>query len=214
MSDAPSPKMQTTDPSVMRALAHPLRIDLLELLTEHGEATASELALRVDQSVANCSFHLRILAQGGFIERAAPRGREKPWRPVHTSRDMRPDREDPLSVAEASELAALYVQREAARMIRFLRESLAHIEDRDWVPTVSVSTHTFWATSAELVQLNNDLAALMDKFEGRNEPENRPEGARKARLFSTLNPELDAASRAADPAGTDADNTDDDVPTT
>lgn len=205
-----APVMNTTDPAVMRALAHPLRIDLLEQLTDLDEATASELAARLDQSVANCSFHLRILAAGGFIERAEPRGREKPWRSVHSSRSMRPDRDDPMSVAEASELGALYVQREAARVIKFLRESMAYVDNREWILTVSVNTHTFWATAEELVQLNADLTALMDRFEGRTDPAKRPEGARKSRLFATLNPDLVLDTAAP----RDDRDTDDDLSTT
>src|SRR5699024_3692375 len=98
-------KFVSSDPAVMRSLAHPLRIELLELLDQAEEATASELAEQLGQSVANCSFHLRILASGGFIERAEPRGREKPWRVTHKGgRDLRPDIEDQESIRESAEL--------------------------------------------------------------------------------------------------------------
>ncbi|HLS26939.1 MAG TPA: helix-turn-helix domain-containing protein [Beutenbergiaceae bacterium] len=187
--------MHTTDPAVMRALAHPLRIDILEIMDEVGEATASEIAERLGQTVANCSFHLRILAAGGFIERAEPRGREKPWRVLHHSRDMRPDREDPLSIAESAELGSMYVQREAARMVSFLQNSLSYAHNSEWIPAVMINTSTFWATAEEMEELAEDLSALMDRFEGRRDPANRPEGARKGRMFATLNPELDDSPR-------------------
>ncbi len=183
--------MQTSDPAVMRALAHPLRIEILDIMDEVGEATASEIAERLGQTVANCSFHLRILASGGFIERAEPRGREKPWRVTHHSRDMRPDRSDPLSIAESAELGSMYVQREAARVVSFLQNSLAYAHNSEWVPTVTINTSTFWATAEEMKQLAEDLRALMDRFEGRRDPANRPEGARKGRMFATINPDLD-----------------------
>ena len=184
-------ELRSTDPATMRALAHPLRIEIMEIMGDMQEATASELAARLNQSVANCSFHLRILAAGGFIERAEPRGREKPWRLVHESRDLRPAEDDPDSVQESAHLAGLYVQREAARVLRFLREGPSYMSEPTWLGAVTVNTSTFWATPQEMTQLAEDLNSLVDRFEGRKDPANRPDGARKGRLFATVNPDLD-----------------------
>lgn len=206
---------RSTDPAVMRALAHPLRIEIMEILDEVTEATASEIAAKLDQSVANCSFHLRILAGGRFIERAEPRGREKPWRSIHKSRDMRPDRDDPTGIAESTELGALYVQREAARVIKFLREAPAYMKDRTWVPAVTVNTSTFWATPEEMAELAEDIKELVDRFEGRRDPANRPAGATKGRFFATLNPDLDellARAQDVEAAGDNADGSSDQAP--
>lgn len=187
-----SQKMRSSDPAVMRALAHPLRIEIMEVLDQLGEATASEIAGRLDQSVANASFHLRLLASGGFIERAEPRGREKPWKPKHRGRDLRPDATDPASVAESTELGALVVQRESARVVSFLRSAPAHLRSDTWVDTVTITTSTFWATAEEMDEVARELQDLLDdRFEGRDDPANRPAGAVRGRLFATLNPDLD-----------------------
>lgn len=51
----------------MRAVAHPLRLQLLSTLT--GESlSASELGRRLGQSAANVSFHLRKLREAGLVE--------------------------------------------------------------------------------------------------------------------------------------------------
>lgn len=192
------PQMQTSDPAVMRALAHPLRIEIMEAMDDAGEATASEIAERLDQSVANASFHLRLLASAGFIERAEPRGREKPWRTKHRGRNLRPEHDDPSSIAEASELGALVVQREAARMAAFLRAAPAHLRSGEWIPAVTVSTATFWATAEEMAEVSQELATLLNRFEDRSDPANRPEGAVKGRLFSTLNPDLEELIQGAE----------------
>lgn len=187
-----SQQMHSSDPAVMRALAHPLRIEMMEVLDDLGEATASEVAARLDQSVANASFHLRLLASGGFIERAEPRGREKPWKPKHRGRDLRPDAADPSSVAESTELGALMVQRESARLVSFLRSAPAHLHSGEWVEAVVIDTSKFWATKEELAQVAQELHDLLgDRFEGRDDPANRPAGAVRARMFATLNPDLD-----------------------
>lgn len=205
MADNPQ-QMQTSDPAVMRALAHPLRIEIMETLDEIGEATASEIAVRLNQSVANCSFHLRLLATAGFIERAEPRGREKPWRTKHRDRDLRPDPEDPSSIAESTELGSLVVQRESARMVTFLRAAPAHIRSGEWFSAVTISTGTFWATAEEMAEVAQELQTLLDRFKDRSDPANRPERAVKGRLFSTLNPDLGELIQHDD--GTDPSNTD------
>jgi DNA-binding transcriptional ArsR family regulator len=63
----------------MRALAHPVRLDLLTALSD-GPLTATECAERVGESPQSCSYHLRTLAKYGFVERAeAVNGKERPW---------------------------------------------------------------------------------------------------------------------------------------
>src|ERR1700722_6115346 len=74
--------MQISDPKAIRALAHPLRLDLLELLAAGGPATAAHCGRMLGESQASCSFHLRQLAKYGFVQDAGPgqdRG-ERRWR--------------------------------------------------------------------------------------------------------------------------------------
>lgn len=197
--------LRTSEPAIMRALAHPLRIEILDLLTDRGEATASELAQRLGQTVANCSFHLRILAGGGFIERAEQRGREKPWKVAFESRDMRPDPDDPASIAHVSELASMVVQHETAKTLSFLNEAPGTLTPAElWAGGITVSTSHFWATRDELAEFNEELRALTKRFDGRQDPARRPDGALRARMFATVNPEI------TDEMRTQADAADDD----
>ncbi|MBB6436760.1 ArsR/SmtB family transcription factor [Streptomyces candidus] len=72
------------DAAALKALTHPLRIELLGLLRQHGPATASELATRTGESSASASYHLRVLAKYAFVAEAEHRdGRERRWRAVH-----------------------------------------------------------------------------------------------------------------------------------
>ena len=57
-----------TDPRAMRAVAHPIRIALLEVLGSEGPLTATEAGELIGESPTTCSFHLRQLAKYGFIE--------------------------------------------------------------------------------------------------------------------------------------------------
>lgn len=64
----------------LRALAHPLRLRLLELVADAGSITTTTASALTGESSANCSFHLRLLAKHGFLDRAAGRDRrERPW---------------------------------------------------------------------------------------------------------------------------------------
>ena len=178
-----------SDPERIRALAHPVRLELLDLLREVEQATATECAARVGESVASCSFHLRMLEKYGFIERAERRGREKPWRARRDSAlDARPDRAVPGSLPAVQELASLTVAREADRVTGFLAR--AADEPEEWLQAITISTASFWATSEELRELSGDVQRLVDRFAGRvTDPAKRPEGARHARLFATVNPD-------------------------
>jgi DNA-binding transcriptional ArsR family regulator len=74
--------MEISDPKAIRALAHPLRLDLLDLLVATGPATAAQCGRILRVSQASCSFHLRQLAKYGFVEDAGPGSdrRERLWR--------------------------------------------------------------------------------------------------------------------------------------
>ncbi len=74
--------MEISDPKAIRALAHPLRLDLLQLLGASGPATAAQCGRVLGASQASCSFHLRQLAKYGFVEDAGPGRdrRERQWR--------------------------------------------------------------------------------------------------------------------------------------
>jgi DNA-binding transcriptional ArsR family regulator len=70
MSVSPSP-----DQSLMKALGHPLRWRIVEVLIERGEASPVQLARLLDQPLATVSHHTRVLRDLGCIEltRTEPR---------------------------------------------------------------------------------------------------------------------------------------------
>lgn len=78
-------ELVVSDPVVMRALAHPLRLAILRQLRTVGSATASDLEGVVNASASLCSFHLRALARAGLVEQddtGTGGGRRRPWRAV------------------------------------------------------------------------------------------------------------------------------------
>ncbi|MFF2623225.1 ArsR/SmtB family transcription factor [Oerskovia jenensis] len=197
----------TSDPERIRALAHPLRLAILDLLDDEGQATATRCAQVTGESVASCSFHLRMLAKYGFVEPAERVGREKPWKPVGTGRTSRYDPEQPESLRAAGELARIVVDQEAARIAHWIDG--APRQPHEWLLASVMTKSSFWATPAELTELSRELQAITDRFEGRwAHPELRPEGSRPARLFGVVNADPfdpDAPAPAAAPPAAPAD---------
>jgi DNA-binding transcriptional ArsR family regulator len=74
------------DPRAIRALAHPIRLDLQALIGRAGRITAADAARELGISHALASHHLRQLEKYGFVEQVTGAdNRERPWRLVHTS---------------------------------------------------------------------------------------------------------------------------------
>lgn len=74
------------DPLALRAIAHPLRLAILNYLRTVESATASECAAALGGVPSACSFHLRVLHRFGLIEEdleAPTHGRRRPWRACH-----------------------------------------------------------------------------------------------------------------------------------
>jgi DNA-binding transcriptional ArsR family regulator len=55
---------------VHRALAHPVRAEVLALLRERGEASPKELAGELGQTIESTSYHIRTLVRAGLAELA------------------------------------------------------------------------------------------------------------------------------------------------
>lgn len=185
-----------SDPQRIRALAHPLRIDLLDLLGE-GEATATQCAEATGESVASCSFHLRTLAKYGYIEPGERRGREKPWRLAGRDRTIAPDWDDPTSVRAVQEFAAFDVEREAQRIVDWIGRT--GDVPKEWVVATTISQSSSWATVDELAEISRTIEALFEPLRGRwEDPSLRPEGSRPVRLFAATSidePRLDRDAR-------------------
>ena len=73
-------------PEQLKALGHPLRVRVLEMLGQEGEwqLTNRELAQRLSVDPGHLHFHVRMLLKAGLIELADENsgGREKPYRAV------------------------------------------------------------------------------------------------------------------------------------
>lgn len=165
----------------MRALAHPTRMALLEVLSLHGELTATQAAALVGESPSSCSFHLRTLAKHGFIEEAGGgQGRQRPWRLAHLGMNIPSSAEGEASVA-ADALSNMFVDRQLDRLKRWL--SRRGQTPAEWRGAATITEVIAWLTPEELKELNQLVYEQMDTYKDRVlEPERRPEGAKPVEL--------------------------------
>jgi DNA-binding transcriptional ArsR family regulator len=98
-------------PEQLKALGHPLRVRVLEMLGQDGEwqLTNRELAQRLGVDPGHLHFHVRMLHRAGLIELADTegRGREKPYRAVAKVFRVAPEL---LSAGGASDLQAAMIE--------------------------------------------------------------------------------------------------------
>ncbi|WP_107451797.1 winged helix-turn-helix domain-containing protein [Actinacidiphila rubida] len=174
------PHVELTDPRALRAYAHPTRMALAGLLRREGPLTATRAAELTGESVASCSYHLRVLAKYGLVEEADPDGpgREKPWRATAQYTNWPGYSEDP-AVAEAADALTLAIaENHFARLTRAL-ESRRELS-REWQEAERFTDVTLYLTPQELTDLGERMDALVAEYADRGtDPSLRPEGSRR-----------------------------------
>jgi DNA-binding transcriptional ArsR family regulator len=82
LMSSPAGPRELSDPGALKALGHPLRQQILRRLHRDGPATATSLAAVLGENTGATSYHLRRLAEHGFVEEVPERaaGRQRWWR--------------------------------------------------------------------------------------------------------------------------------------
>ncbi|MFJ4713855.1 ArsR/SmtB family transcription factor [Streptomyces sp. NPDC088785] len=182
------------DAEGLRALAHPVRVQLVGLLRKHGPSTATRLAERLGVNSGTASYHLRRLGAAGFVEEDTGRGngRERWWRSVHRTiwfndRDLAA-REPEAALAYQRSVAALHTLRTQQTL------NSLHTMPRAWRDTFDMSDWALRLTPEETTALYGELTDVLARYR-RDTPEaaaSAPEGAERVGLITYLLPEPDA----------------------
>ncbi|MFF5917500.1 winged helix-turn-helix domain-containing protein [Streptomyces flavochromogenes] len=183
--------IRLTDPRALRAYAHPLRMSLVGLLRSSGPFTATRAAELTGESVASCSYHLRILAKYGLVEEApGGRGREKPWQATAQYTEW-PEYSEDASIAQAADaLSAAVAEQYFERVTRAManRQRLP----REWQEAEQFGDSLLHLTHEELADLGARIDALLRPYEARaSDPSLRPEGARPVSVLRIAYLDLD-----------------------
>jgi len=159
------PSAITPSAAGLRALSHPTRLRMLMLLRLEGPATATQLAQQLRLNTGATSYHLRRLAEHGFIVEDTERGdaRDRWWRAAHQSTyadlDSRATEEDAESTeAYLRTVALMYTER-----------LMQYTEERRYLPMAwqQASTTSDWhlrLTPERAEQLVDRLTKLVEDW--------------------------------------------------
>ena len=177
-----------TDARTMRALAHPLRVRLLEAIVRDGELTATQAAELLGESPGNMSWHLQTLAKYGFIEETGDgRGRSRPWRAVSRSRSFDTAMPDPEIAAAGGELERTFVARTFDQLRDWWSRRLSYPEK--WRRASFITDGVVYLTPEEMSQFGEDIIAIRDRFREReHDRDKRPEGALPVHIYAHGHP--------------------------
>jgi len=161
-------EQEITDTSWMRAMAHPLRWQILDVLRSSASPmTATEISEQVGESPANCSFHLRTLAKYGFIEEAGGgKGRSRPWR----ARDVEIDVvDDPQTDGPSGARAMRDVLRgRAFQAIEAWEQGNTHPYPPVWREAAMAAEWQLKLTAEDLAQIQLEFKAILDRYTSRD----------------------------------------------
>ncbi|MFC1420502.1 winged helix-turn-helix domain-containing protein [Streptacidiphilus cavernicola] len=184
------------DPRALRAYAHPIRLALVGLLRRQGPFTATRAAELTGESVASCSYHLRMLAKYGLVAEAeGGQGREKPWRATSHSTSWPGYSADPAVASAVGALNRAMVERYFAEMAHWLDRSPT--EPPEWQQAAPLGDETMYLTADELARLGEAFRELLRPYAERLErPELRPEGSRRVSYVQFAHPVREVPDQA------------------
>jgi hypothetical protein len=174
-----------TEPKALRALSHPTRWAIVDLLRLEQTVTATRCAEVIGESVASCSYHLGMLAKYGFVEQAeGGQGREKPWKLSQQRQSWSLDGMDTEGQLAVETLSEVYLDHTVAQMKEYVRRSGR--EPDEWRQSAGSWGTLGYLSADELAALAAEFAAICDRYTARiDDPSLRPEGARPVRIFLT-----------------------------
>ncbi|WP_408993681.1 ArsR/SmtB family transcription factor [Streptomyces sp. 1268] len=180
------------DAKGLRAMAHPVRVQVVGLLRKHGPSTATRLAERLGVNSGTASYHLRRLGAAGFVEEDTERGnaRERWWRSVHRTTWFN----DPELAEREPEAALAYQQSVASIYALRTRQTLNELQTmpRVWRERFDLSDWVLRLTPEETAALYQELGDVIGRYR-RDTPENAataPAGAERVGLITHILPEL------------------------
>jgi len=151
------------DVAAIRALAHPTRLDILDLLRENTTLTATECANLLGLTPKTCSYHLQILAKHGFVTEAPAPGKRRPWKRTHETTTLRPPGANERGLRAArDEVLQIRIERDRT----LLRDVMTAIttSSQEWSQAVTVHGRTLTLTAAELAAWGEEVEEITQRW--------------------------------------------------
>lgn len=187
-------QIRTLDPGALKALAHPLRVRIFDLLASRGPQTASSLAALVGETSGSTSYHLRALAAHDLIREVEGRGtgRERWWERPKGRIDMPgPDQQmSPANRAAAQIVTSEFFRLRHETLMSYLNRPDAEIPDGWRDVGLTITTHldmTPEQAMALRAELEETVEKAIERYRGQTGPDVRRVSVR-AEIFDLPTP--------------------------
>jgi len=192
--------MRSLDMTALKALAHPLRVKIVDTLGTYGAHTASGLAARLGESSGATSYHLRQLEKHGFVRENTARGsaRERWWERTPDGITVIPSEFPSSAERSASDLLTREWQANRDALLHdFINQGNDRLERR-WFEASTLDTTNLRLTSAQLHALVQELEAVTERYAALYKKEGVP-GTRPVQIQLNAFPVIDAEEVAGGP---------------
>jgi len=153
------------DTGALRALAHPLRVQIYDVLSQYGPQTASSLAEKLGESSGSTSYHLRALAKHDLIQECTDRGtgRERWWeRPAGgVSFANAEAMKTPAGRAATQIVMNEFFRNRQEQLLLFMNDGITSMDER-WQSGTLISTASARLTPEQSKELSLKIMALID----------------------------------------------------
>jgi DNA-binding transcriptional ArsR family regulator len=177
------------DAGALKALAHPLRVRIYDLLSERGPQTASTLAAMIGETSGATSYHLRALAAQDLIREVPGRGtaRERWWeRPkARVTLPSPDDSMSPAGRAAAQIVNAEYFRLRNQRLMEYLARPRSELPE-EWREYGSVTDSILSLTAEQMGEVTRDLMAFIESINERYSGQDDMPGTRRVAFRTDL----------------------------
>lgn len=153
------------DAGALRALSHPLRVRIFDVLAQEGPQTASTLAEILGESSGATSYHLRALARHDLIREVSGEraGRERWWErpPGGIVYDTRAVQGSPAGEA-ALQVAVAEVHRRRHEELMEYFSGRIDKEPAEWIDASSSMTSGINMTAEQTTELVRQIESIID----------------------------------------------------
>ncbi|MFD5215133.1 ArsR/SmtB family transcription factor [Microbacterium sp. NPDC058345] len=180
---------RTLDAGALKALAHPLRVKIYDLLSERGPQTASSLAVLIGETSGATSYHLRALAAHDLIREVPGRGtaRERWWeRPKGRINLPGPDESmSPSNRAAAQIVTAEFFRLRHQTLMDYLNRPVSE-QPEEWKDAGLFMTTMLDLTPEQMAEVTTEMSATVDAIIERYQGQEGAPGTRRVSLRSEI----------------------------
>jgi len=178
---AHDPELRLPDLDGLKALAHPLRVQIIEALSTYGAHTASGLAERLGESSGATSYHLRQLEKHEYVREVEGRGtgRERWWErspgPIMMGG---PGTDESVAGKQASRMIMREWLHHREAAVRDVIDRGSDVLSEQWSHALALESASVHVTAEQLGEFTDQVSRLMTEFarihRGQRTPGSRP----------------------------------------